>query len=66
MDTEKNLRRMPIEYLWDGLILEDDIFNYNGSVLLIPRGEIVTTSKLKKLSIRSGKRLQKTRVVTRN
>lgn len=50
MDTEKNLRRMPIEYLWDGLILEDDIFNYNGSVLLIPKGEIVTTSKLKKLS----------------
>ena len=50
MSTKKKLRKMPIEYLWDGLVLEDDIFNHNGSVLLLPKGELVTESKLKKLS----------------
>ncbi|MBQ6888869.1 MAG: HD-GYP domain-containing protein [Lachnospiraceae bacterium] len=50
MSTKKKLRKMPIEYLWDGLVLEDDIFNHNGSVLLLPKGELVTEGKLKKLS----------------
>lgn len=50
MSTDKRLRKMAIEYLWDGLVLEDDIFNYNGSVLLIPKGEIITTGKLNKLA----------------
>ena len=49
MSTARKLRKMPIEYLWDGLILEDDIFNHNGSVLLIPKGEMITTGKLNKL-----------------
>lgn len=49
MSTDRKLRKMPIEYLWDGLVLEDDIFNHNGSVLLIPKGELITTGKLNKL-----------------
>ena len=49
MSTDRKLSTMPIEYLWDGLVLEDDIFNHNGSVLLIPKGELITTSKLNKL-----------------
>lgn len=49
MSAGKKLRKIPIEYLWDGLVLEDDVFNYNGSVLLIPKGETITANKLHKL-----------------
>lgn len=44
------LIEVPIEYLWDGLILEEDVFNPEGTVLLIPKGERITEQKLERLS----------------
>lgn len=46
---KEKLKKMPVEYLWDGLVLTDDIYNYNGNVLLIPKGEEITKKKLSKL-----------------
>lgn len=46
---KEKLKKLPVEYLWDGLVLTDDIYNYNGNVLLIPKGEEITKRKLKKL-----------------
>lgn len=45
----KKLKKLPIKYLWDGLVLKDDIYDYSGSVLLIPKGETITSDKLEKL-----------------
>ena len=45
----RQLRSLPVEYLWDGLVLKDDIFDYTGSVLLLPKGETITRSRLNKL-----------------
>ena len=47
--SDRQLRSLPVEYLWDGLILKDDIFNHTGAVLLLPKGETVTKSRLEKL-----------------
>lgn len=47
--SSRQLRTLPVEYLWDGLVLKDDIFNYTGAVLLLPKGETVTRAKLEKL-----------------
>ena len=46
----KKLKKVPIEYLWEGLVLSDNIYNYNGTVLLIPQGEVLTKEKLERLS----------------
>lgn len=46
---DRQLRTLPAEYLWDGLVLKDDIFNYTGKVLLLPKGETITRSRLEKL-----------------
>ena len=45
----RKLRTLPVEYLWDGLVLNDDIFNHTGAVLLLPKGETITRKKLDKL-----------------
>lgn len=47
--SSRQLRAFPVEYLWDGLVLSDDIFNYTGKVLLLPKGEKVTRAKLDRL-----------------
>ena len=47
--SDRKLRSLPIEYLWDGLVLNDDIFNHTGAVLLLPKGETVDRHKLEKL-----------------
>lgn len=47
--SDRQLRSLPIEYLWDGLTLEDDIFDHTGAVLLLPKGETITKSRLDKL-----------------
>lgn len=47
--SSRQLRILPVEYLWDGLVLSDDIFNHTGAVLLLPKGETVTRAKLDKL-----------------
>ena len=47
--STRQLRTLPIEYLWDGLVLNDDIFDYKGAVLLLPKGETITRDRLDKL-----------------
>ena len=47
--STRELRLLPAEYLWDGLVLSEDIFNYTGAVLLLPKGETITRDKLNKL-----------------
>lgn len=47
--SDRRLRSLPVEYLWDGLTLKDDIFDYTGAVLLLPKGETITKSRLNKL-----------------
>ncbi len=43
------LKKLPVEYLWDGLVLTDDLYNHDGNVLLIPSGEEITQKKLGRL-----------------
>lgn len=45
----RKLIKLPIEYLRDGLVLNDDIYSHIGKVLLIPKGETVTREKLERL-----------------
>mgnify|MGYP001025581849 FL=1 len=45
----RKLQTLPVEYLWDGLVLKDDIFNHTGAVLLLRKGETITRAKLDKL-----------------
>lgn len=47
--SDRKLQTLPVEYLWDGLVLKDDIFNHTGTVLLLPKGETITRAKLDKL-----------------
>ena len=47
--SSRQLRTLPVEYLWDGLVLKDDIFNCTGTFMLLPKGETVTRAKLEKL-----------------
>lgn len=54
-EQKLELKRLPMDYLWEGLILKDNVYNYNGSVLLIPAGEIITQIRLKRLDAFSGK-----------
>lgn len=46
--TDK-LRKIPIRYLWDGMVLSDDLYNGDGKVLLIRAGEAVTEKTLARL-----------------
>ena len=44
------LRKIPIDFLWEGMELSGDIYNDRGSVLLLKRGEVLTQDRLDKLS----------------
>lgn len=50
MRDDKRLIEVPIAYLWEGLVLEDDVYDPDGKVLLIPKGEKITARKLEQLS----------------
>ena len=47
--SKGKMRALSIEYLWDGLVLHDDIFDHTGATLLLPKGETITKHKLDKL-----------------
>ena len=47
--SKRQLRALSVEYLWDGLVLHDDIFDYTGAVLLLPKGETITGHRLEQL-----------------
>jgi HD-GYP domain-containing protein (c-di-GMP phosphodiesterase class II) len=44
-----NLATISIEYLYSGLVLQDDIYNYNGTLLLIARGNTLTDTLIAQL-----------------
>lgn len=46
---EKHLIRMNVEYLRPGTLLTEDLYNRNGKVLLIAKGETVTQDRIDKL-----------------
>ncbi len=53
----KELLPISADYLYAGMKVEDDIYNYNGKVILVPKGEILGENKLLKLiKFNSGKR----------
>ena len=35
-EKTERLEKVPMEDLWEGLVLSDNLYNYNGSVLLVP------------------------------
>lgn len=43
------LKVLPLSYLWDGLVLEDDVYNADGNVLLLPHGDAITEKRLLQL-----------------
>lgn len=48
-ENNSELKRVPIEYLWEGITLLDNLYNYTGEVLLLRQGIILTADKLEKL-----------------
>lgn len=44
-----NLKTIPFEHLWPGMQLSGDLYNYNGKVLLMPKGEVLTESRMNQL-----------------
>lgn len=54
-EEQKRLKQLPMDYLWEGLILKDDVYNYNGTVLLIPAGAVIDSLRLRRLDSFSGK-----------
>lgn len=44
-----NLKEVPFECLWEGMVLSEDLYNHNGKVLLLPKGETLTESRLMQL-----------------
>lgn len=50
METDKGkLRRLPIDCLWEGLVIKDNIYNHTGETLLLPRGEELTADIIRRL-----------------
>ncbi|MGN0169409.1 MAG: HD-GYP domain-containing protein [Lachnospiraceae bacterium] len=45
----KSIKKVPVEYLWEGLVLEENVYNQDGSVMLIPAGQAVTPKLLERL-----------------
>lgn len=52
---KKTLYEFPVDYLWEGLVLEEDLYDQSGEVLLIPAGEEVTWKKLEHIISFGGK-----------
>lgn len=50
MLKHQKLLEVPIAYLKAGLILKDNVYDKNGTVLLIPSGELITEKKLDQLT----------------
>ena len=44
------LYEFPVEYLWEGLSLEENLYSKNGQALLIPAGEVITAKKLEQIA----------------
>ena len=53
MDSE-NMRIFPVKYIWDGYVLNNDIYNHTGTVKLLAKGEKIVKAKLDKLLRFSG------------
>ena len=53
METQKTekemLRRLPIDCLWEGLVIKDNLYNHTGETLLLPKGEQLTADRIRRL-----------------
>ena len=43
------LKKIDIDYLWEGLVLCFDVYDSSGRVLLLNKGETLTDEKINKL-----------------
>ncbi|MCR4956740.1 MAG: HD domain-containing protein [Lachnospiraceae bacterium] len=50
----EELVKFPLEYLWEGLILEEDVFDTQGRALLIRAGEVITGDRLRRIEMFAG------------
>jgi HD-GYP domain-containing protein (c-di-GMP phosphodiesterase class II) len=48
-EEHNDLASISIEYLYDGLSLPDDIYNYNGTTLLVKKGSVLNETLIKQL-----------------
>lgn len=48
-EATESIKKVPVEYLWEGLTLEENVYNQDGSVLLIPAGQAITAKLLERL-----------------
>ncbi len=48
-DVKSNLFPMSLDYLYVGMKVEDEIFNYNGKVVLLGKGSVLDENKIEKL-----------------
>lgn len=46
----QSFRKIPLDYLWDGLTLSDAVYNSDGTAMLIPADEPITKKMLSHLS----------------
>lgn len=44
-----DLKPIAIDYLYDGMIADDDIYNYNGSVIVFDKGIVIRRAEIKKI-----------------
>ncbi|MBE5905745.1 MAG: HD-GYP domain-containing protein [Lachnospiraceae bacterium] len=54
-DNRKILYEFPVDYLWEGLVLEEDLYDRTGEALLIPAGEEITWKRLEHIISFGGK-----------
>lgn len=47
--VSKSRKKIPVEYLWEGLVLDENVYNQDGSVMLIPAGQVVTAKMIQRL-----------------
>ena len=47
--TTESIKKVPVEYLWEGLTLEENVYNQDGSVLLVPAGQAISAKILDRL-----------------
>ncbi len=67
MDENTKLIPIAYDYLYDGMTVQDDIYNYNGKIVLLPKGVVLDELKLSRLKrFNSDRRNIKVKINTYN
>ncbi len=48
-DIQSNLFPISIDYLYEGMEVKDEIYNYNGKVVLLGKGSVIDSDRIEKL-----------------